>query len=131
MSLVVAVVGGEVGHPQRAVPDPLHLAVPAGLLRQTVRALRRDAEDVHLSVTGQDLRPVDRGVHLLRNASETVGGETNRGLLVMTAGGYPGINHDLLPLKRKQAHQRPGCQGRDHVLHHAAVTAQDQAVHGL
>ncbi|KAF9699629.1 hypothetical protein EKO04_002174 [Ascochyta lentis] len=120
-----------VAPPQAAAPGPHRLVVPAAHLRQIVHARLHDAEDVHFQVIVRGLHHAGQDVLPLHDASDEVGDGTSRGLQAVTAGGYPGINHVLLPLKRKRAHQRPGCQGRDPAPRRAAAAAQDRAVHGL
>lgn len=128
----IVVMGREIvaAHPQTAARDLHRLVVLAARPRQIVHAHLHDVEDAHLPLIAQGLHRVDRGILHLRDASDGMEGETSHGLRAMTAGGYPGINHDLLPLKRNRAHQHPGCQGPD-PAHRRAAAAQDQAVHGL
>ncbi|KAF1360496.1 PWI domain-containing protein [Lizonia empirigonia] len=130
--IVGAVLENAAAHLQTAVLGLHRLVALAAPPLQIVHARPRDVEDGPLQVIAQDLYHADRDALLLHAASETARKDTNHGLLATTAEGYLDINHDLLPLKRKQAHQHPGCQGHDPALHRAAAAAApDQAVHGL
>lgn len=118
-------------HPLAAVLGLHHLVAPAARHLQTVRAHLLDVEDAPSQAIAQDPHHADRGVLPLHDAGEEVLHGTSHGLRATTAEGCPGINRDLLPLKRKQAHQHPGCQGHHPVRRRAAAIAHDQAVHGL
>lgn len=118
-------------HLPTAARDLHHLVAHVAHHRQTVRGHRRAAEDAHLQVIARGLDNGSRGALPPHIVNEETLDETSHGLQAPTAEGCLSINHDLLPLTRKQAHQRPGCPGRDPALRHAATDAQDQAVHGL
>ena len=118
-------------HPQTAVLDLHRLVVPAVRLRHPVRAHPHDVEDARPRVTAQGLHHAGRGVLPLRDGSDEMADGISQGFRATTAGGYLGIVLDLLPLKRKRAHQHPGCQGHDPARRRAAAAAQDPAVHGL
>lgn len=126
----VAIVRGTVARPQAADREAHRLVAPAGLLLQTARAHHRDVEDAHPQAAARGPHHVDQDVRPLHDAGEETVDGTSHGPLATTAEGYLGINLDLLPPKRKRAHQHPGCQGHD-PAHRRAAAAQDQAVHGL
>lgn len=107
------------------------LDAPAAPLLPTVRAHHQDAGDAHPPAVARDLHHGDQGGRLLLDVSEGTVDGTGRGPLATTAAGYPGIHLDLLPQKRKRAHQHPGCQGHDPARRRAAAAAQGPAVHGL
>jgi hypothetical protein len=137
MSQAVVVVEDAAVIARESVARPLaaglvlhRLDAPAAPPLPTVRAHHQDAGDAHPQAVARGPRHVDRGGHLLLDVSEGMVDGTKRGPLATTAEGYPGIHLDLLPQKRKRAHQHPGCQGHD-PAHHRAAAAQGQAVHGL
>lgn len=108
-------------HPVAAVARP----------RQIFRAHRHATEDAPLPATALGLAHAHRGAPRPPTADEETPAETGRSPPAPTAGGCPGINHAQRPPTRKQAHQHPGCQGRDLAHHRAAAVALDQALHGL
>jgi hypothetical protein len=119
-----------VAHPWAAALDLPHPVAAGARPRQMSRAHPHDAEDAPLPATALGL---DRahGAPRPPTADEERQDETGRSPPAPTAGGCPGINHAQRPPTRKQAHQHPGCQGRDPAHHHAAAVALDRALHGL
>ncbi|KAF3001945.1 hypothetical protein E8E13_007072 [Curvularia kusanoi] len=113
-----------------AAPGLHHLVAAVVRPRQIVRAHHHAAEDALLQAIARGLDRANRGDPHLHTADEETLDETGPSLQAQTAEGCLGINHDLPPPTRKQAHQHPGCQGRD-LVHRRAADAQDQAVHGL
>ncbi|KAJ4344901.1 hypothetical protein N0V95_006101 [Ascochyta clinopodiicola] len=93
--------GTAVAQPRAAAPGLRRLVVSGARLPPIVHVRLHDAGDVHLQAIVRGLHHADQDVLLLRAVSGEMGAETSRGLQVTTAGGYLGINHDLLPLKRK------------------------------
>ncbi|KAF1932443.1 PWI domain-containing protein [Didymella exigua CBS 183.55] len=119
-----------VARPQAAGLVLHRLDAPAAPLLPIARAHHRDAEDALPQAAAQGLHPADRGARPLHDASGGTVNGTKHGPLATTAEGYPGTHLDLLPPKRKRAHQHPGCQGHD-LARRRVADAQDQAVHGL
>ena len=116
----------------RGLPHP----VAAGARpRQMSRAHRHAAEDARLPATALALAHAHRGAPRPPTADEEKPDETGPSPPAPTAGGCPGITHAQRPPTRKQleAHQHPGCPGRDlaHRRATAATDALDQALHGL
>jgi hypothetical protein len=110
--------------PHRLVaPDAPRLQIAHALLHDAVHAapLHPIARDLPLAVLGA-LHPL---------AQNTTAAGTRHGPQAQTAKGCLSLNQ--LSLKKKQAHQCPGCQGPVRELHHVVAAANDlaQAVHGL
>lgn len=121
--------------PLAVVLHPHHIVVHVAHHRQDHREVHPGAESVvRRLLIALDLRLAARDADLPHEATRHLpdGKEhagIDRGPLIMTAGGYPGILHDpVLPVTNR-AHQRPGSeQGHRHVPRHAGDAA---LLHGL
>ncbi|KAL6159687.1 hypothetical protein ACJBU6_02117 [Exserohilum turcicum] len=116
--------------PLAVVLHPHHIVVHVAHHRQDHREVHPGAESVvRRLLIALDLRLAARDADLPHEATRHLpdGKEhagIDRGPLIMTAGGYPGILHDpVLPVTNR-AHQRPGSeQGHRHVPRHAGDAA--------